>query len=433
MQPGIGTNDIARFSDNNPVRRLGASTKRIQNGFLAFLVFISSFVLFEPAPYDLVMVFAVVAWLILGMRIPRSVTPLLLMFILFAVGGVISSFQIPDHTRGLIYVGVTFYLSISAVFFAIIISDDSKRLNIIFNAWLVSAVVTSILGIIGYFQISGFESFVRDSRARGAFEDANVFAPFLIIPCLYLVYKIINGSIPGFLIRSGCFLILVLALLLAFSRAAWGLMAVSMITYFFVLFIDEVRPAMRLKYILIGLFGSAAVAIAIIGAIQIEVISELLQDRAKLVQPYDGGESGRFGRHMIGLNTVLENPFGIAPLHFGFLNNEDIHNGFLKAGLAYGWIGIFCWMGILATTLFGGAKLLFRDRPWKPYLQICWIVFFWHIVMSYIIDVDHWRHFYLMVGIIWGCMILEIRWQLTQRAQQQTNAAMQKSSEVPNN
>jgi len=122
---------------------------------------------------------------------------------------------------------------------------------------------------------------------------------------------------------------------------------------------------------------------------------------------------GRFERHAIGLETIFANPFGFAPLEFGYIYGEHIHNSFLKAGLGYGWIGFACWITLLVATLLAGFQLLFRNRPWRLYFQIAYIVFAWHIVASYIIDIDHWRHFYLLIGIIWGCFILESRWKKT--------------------
>ena len=38
------------------------------------------------------------------------------------------------------------------------------------------------------------------------------------------------------------------------------------------------------------------------------------EQRAKVVQDYDGAQLGRFARHAIGFNWALENPLGIGPL-----------------------------------------------------------------------------------------------------------------------
>ena len=42
-------------------------------------------------------------------------------------------------------------------------------------------------------------------------------------------------------------------------------------------------------------------------------------------------------------------------------------------------------------------------------------VFVGHVGIGNVIDTDHWRHFYLITGIIWGCIALERRWQLARR------------------
>ena len=62
-------------------------------------------------------------------------------------------------------------------------------------------------------------------------------------------------------------------------------------------------------------------------------------------------------------------------------------------------------------TIAGGFKLLFRDRPWQPYLLCAYVVFVGHVFLGSIIDTDHWRHFYLLIGLVWGAMALEYRYQ----------------------
>ncbi|MEM1317764.1 MAG: hypothetical protein AAGF29_05820, partial [Pseudomonadota bacterium] len=69
------------------------------------------------------------------------------------------------------------------------------------------------------------------------------------------------------------------------------------------------------------------------------------------------------------------------------------------------------WMIMTIYTIVGGAALLGRRRPWQPYLQAAWCVFLGHIFVGWVIDLDHWRHVYLLIGIIWGCMALERKYQ----------------------
>ena len=58
-----------------------------------------------------------------------------------------------------------------------------------------------------------------------------------------------------------------------------------------------------------------------------------------------------------------------------------------------------------------GFRFLLRDRPWQVYLMLAYITLVGHTIIGAVIDTDHWRHFYLLMGIVWGCIALEMRWQ----------------------
>ena len=77
--------------------------------------------------------------------------------------------------------------------------------------------------------------------------------------------------------------------------------------------------------------------------------------------------------------------------------------------LDYGWLGFISFATTVALTLAIGFKFLLRDRPWQPFLMCAWVVFLGHILIATVIDIDHWRHFYLLIGLIWGCIGLEQR------------------------
>ena len=409
-----GTFDPAGHASSR--QPLTVSATRIADWSIAFAVFLGGFVMFEPAPYELTLAALLALGLLFGMRVSRPVIPLLILFTLFNAGGVISSFQIEEWDRGIIYVLVSFFLALSSVFFAVIIMQDETRLRLIFRAYVISAVITSLLGIVGYFGlVPGTEIFTRYSRAMGAFQDPNVFGPFLIAPILYLIYGILNRS-PSLIPVRGLFLLILLGgLFLSFSRAAWGLCILSILLFYLLLVINEQRAKARLKYISLAVLGAAMISLMLMTALQFEAVSDLFSERFRAVQDYDGGREGRFARHLAGYLLALEKPLGIGPLEFGFVFSGDTHNNFVKALMDYGWLGFFSWVVVMGWTLVAGFKLLFRPRPWQPYFQIAYVVFFGHQIIGNVIDTDHWRHFYLMMGIVWGGIGLEWRWQQQHR------------------
>jgi len=375
---------------------------------VAFGVFLSGFVIAEPAPYELFMALLIGGWFILGLPISRTTGVLLTFMLVYMVGGFLSLTQMAEIGTAPIYMGVTLFLALSSVFYCAIVEDDWRRLKLIFNAWVASAVITALLGIAGYFGLfPGSEVFTLYDRAKGAFQDPNVFGPFLAAPALYLIYSILTGRVAALPIKLGALGIITIGVLLSFSRAAWALFLFSAVTMVLIMFIKERSGAFRLKIIVLALGGVIFSVLAIVIALQIPQVSDLLTSRTSLVQEYDGGHLGRFDRHRIGFMDAMEQPLGIGPLVFGTIWGEDEHNIWLKSLTSYGWIGFLAYVSLALTTIGYGFRYLLRDRPWQPYLMIGWVVLVGHQLIGNVIDTDHWRHHFLLYGIVWGCIALE--------------------------
>ncbi|MFK7901620.1 MAG: O-antigen ligase family protein [Nitratireductor sp.] len=402
------TQAIEQASYNTPGFMNPHVRKLIANTMIAICTFSSGFVIFEPAPYDLLIILLFATWALLGMKISRYIVPIFFLYTLFNFGGIIATTQMDDFGRGMMYVAVSYFLALSSVFYASIILEDPSRLRIIFRAYVLGAVVTTILGIIGYFGwIGGFERFTRYTRLMGAFQDPNVYAPFIVMPILYLVYGMLNRGGILMLVRAAALLILIFGLFLAFSRAAWGLSLITGGLFYLLLVINEQSAKVRLKYIALGVVGVVSIIILLAVALQFDAVSSLFAERFKVVQDYDGGELGRFARHALGYQMAMELPLGVGPLEFGYMVGEDPHNNFIKALMSHGWIGFVSWVIIMFWTLIAGFKLLFKQRPWLPYYQIAYVVFLGHCVIGNVIDTDHWRHYFFAVGVVWGCIAVE--------------------------
>ncbi|MCV3738222.1 O-antigen ligase family protein [Rhizobium sp. TRM96647] len=393
-----------------PMRPQLATIGLIASTLVTLGVFLSGFVISEPAPYELFMVGLIGIWAVLGLRISRSVAPLLALYLAFNVGGMLSLTVMQDMAGGPMYVAVSLFLALSAVFFAAIIEAKPQRLQLIFRAWVASALITASLGILGYFNaFPGSEAFTLYDRAKGAFQDPNVFGPFLVAPALYLMHGLLANRLSQAPLNVAGLLVIALALFLSFSRAAWALFLFSACAMVFVMLLKERTGAFRLKILTLSIVAVGAMALALIVALQIPQVADLFSSRTQLVQDYDGGHLGRFARHRLGFLMSMEHPLGIGPMVFSTIFPEDEHNIWLKSLTSYGWLGFLSYLTLVVWTLWAGFRNLLLNRPWQPYLMIAYIAFIGHTAIGFVIDTDHWRHFYLIVGIVWGCFALEHR------------------------
>ncbi|MGN7291594.1 O-antigen ligase family protein [Rhizobium sp. SAFR-030] len=387
-----------------------AALRIVGSAFVAVGVFLSGFVISEPAPYELMMAMQIALWFLFGLKISRAIAPLLILLLLFNIGGMLSLTVMKDMTGAPMYVAVSTFLALSAVFYGAIVEDDHRRLKLIFQAWVAGAVITAILGILGYFHaFPGAEVFTLYDRAKGAFQDPNVFGPYLVPPALYLMYRVLSGSPLRSPLYITGFLVLTLGVFLSFSRAAWGLFVFACLALVVVMLLKERTAAFRLKIFTLFITAVLVLMMAIAGAMQSKKVSDLFLNRARLVQEYDGARLGRFERHKLGFLMAMERPLGLGPMVLGKMFGEDEHNIWLKSLTTYGWLGFVTYVTLIWATLIVGFRALLRDRPWQPYLMIAWISILGHALIGNVIDIDHWRHVYILFGVVWGCHALEWR------------------------
>lgn len=389
----------------------------ISTGAVGLGVLLSGFVIREPAPYELYMAGLIAVWAFSGLRIARSTAPLLVLLIIFNIGGMVSMMQMADLMQTPLYIAVSLFLALTAVFFAAVTSADPGLYRVIFLTYVVAAVATALLGVLGYFHaFPGAEMFTKYERAAGAFQDPNVFGPFLTLPGIYLLYRLLTGNPLNMPLYAVPLLIIVGGVFFSFSRGAWGLFAISAILLTGALFLQSSSGMFRLRIVIMSIAAFTLLMVAILVLLQIPSVAELFSTRAQLVQDYDGARLGRFARYGIGFQMALEHPLGIGPLVFGTIFGEDTHNIWLKTLMDYGWLGFVSYLTLILWTLAGGFRILFRNRPWQPYLLCAYVVFIGHIGLGTVIDTDHWRHFYVLLGLIWGAMALERRHQILLRA-----------------
>lgn len=381
---------------------------RIARATLWLCAFSGFYVLSEPAPYDLLLVAAMAVWAFCGLQLKPSFAPLTLLILLFMAGGLIAVTQLPTYDRGPMYMAVSFFLAMGAVFYAGVIAQSPSHLVPIARGYTVAAIAASLAGIIGYFGLlPGTETFTLYGRARGTFEDPNVFGPFLIFPVAWLSYTILTERLRAKILPSLLLVVILLGVFLSFSRATWGLAAFVMAATGLVVFINERHPVRRLQLIALALTGVFVLVAGIALALSIESVSSLFTERASLLQSYDASRMGRFARHAAGFLLAAETPLGLGPLEFYKIFGEDPHNVYLKAFVAYGWLGGISYLVLTLWTLGALFPLIFKPRPWTPIAIATFVTLFGHDLIGLVIDMDHWRHVFLLYGLAWGLIALE--------------------------
>jgi hypothetical protein len=335
-----------------------------------------------------------------------ALMPLALMLIVLDLGYAIAVLQVAGEPKTVTWVGVSIFLAVTAVFYAAVVSTNTQaRLDYLLRGYLVAALVAALAGSAAYFRLLGGLSdvFLLYGRARGTFNDPNVLGAFLVLPATLLFQRVLLGGRPV-VIRSGALLLLLLALLLTFSRAAWGQFALAGAIVTGLSLATAQTPASRWRIVSIAVAGAAMGAVLLVVLLSIDQIGDLFATRATLDQTYDVGHFGRFGRYVLGAELGLERPFGVGPLQFYKFFGEDPHNSYLNAFMSGGWLAGFAYLTITAVTLTSATRFLRADTPWRATYQVIYAAYVGVAVESAIIDIDHWRHYFLILGALWGLM-----------------------------
>ncbi len=388
-----------RFIDTKP----GA---QVVNAVIALTMLASPVVLFEPSPYEgMVLALGMVAFGF-GLPIQRGIKTLLVLLMVWATGGLFAMLPVFNDPIAVKYYGISIYMMMSTVLFTCLFAEDTiGRVATLANAYIVAAIAASLIAIAAYFgKIPGADALMQGGRAKGTFKDANVFAPYLIFPILVLIQRVFARGVRVSYVLA--LPVLLFALFIAFSRGAWGNFVLSVIVMLgLMLFVS--RPGrFRRRMLMMAGAGVAALVLLFAASLAIPSVHKMFTVRAELVQSYDaGGADSRFGRQHEAVGVALENPNGLGPKQFARIYVEDIHNVYLTALISYGWLGGLAYIGVVLITLWRGIKALLTASPWRTYLVAAYAAFVGVVAEGFIIDTDHWRHFYLLIGLIWGLAI----------------------------
>ena len=128
-----------------------------------------------------------------------------------------------DEPKTGMFVITSCYMAVSAVFFCFYVQTDTERRFAVFkNGYIIGAVIASVIGLIGYFNVGGTGAYLSPIfRAQGTFKDPNVLSTYLVLPALLLTQDVMLGTTRHRFWRYIGLMIVLACLFLAFSRGAW--------------------------------------------------------------------------------------------------------------------------------------------------------------------------------------------------------------------
>jgi hypothetical protein len=379
----------------------------ILHWFVGLWIFGGGIILFEPSPYEFAFVIVLGLAVLARVNIYRANLSLLVILLCFIPFSLIAAFQV-RHTplpQAVVFAVVTMFMLMTAFFVANYVAEKTyARMRVIVWAYTAIALLSAIVSILAYMGVMpSADLFLRYGRAKAMFKDPNVYGPFLILPAMYALQRVLLGqNLKRSIIAGTIFMILFVGVFASFSRAAWGHLAGSMIVLFALAFIFEAHARDKVRMLLLLLVGGGMLLVALLGIISIPAVNKLFEVRASAAQNYDTGESGRFGRQGYAFELALAHPWGLGPLEFQNLRIvEAPHDSYVTTIHHYGWGGAMCYIAMIILTLYRGARGLMQNRNRLLLIPLL-AVYIPLIIEAAIIDIDHWRHYFLVVGLIWG-------------------------------
>lgn len=386
--------------------------QRLALGLVWLAVAASAVVFTEPAPVDVLTMGLIIGLPLVGLVVIPA--PLWIVGALWMVCGALallaSSFA-PDLAKSVTHSAISIYLYAGFVVFAgFVAKRPLAHTKLILDAYMWAAFIGALAGVAGYFNLfpGAFELFTRYGRATGTFKDPNVFGPFLVPALLYALHNVMTRPLHRTVMPALMVLFMSFAILLSFSRGAWfnAVVAIVVFAYFSLVF----APSNR-QFVKIGLLGTFAMSIAagmVVVAAQTEAVGQLLTERAALTQDYDVGPQGRFGGQAKAKGLILENPLGIGAQVFApIYHHEEPHNVYLTMFLNTGWLGGLLFIALIWMTVLLGLRHGMRRTAAQPLFIVVMAAFIGNAVEGFVIDIDHWRHLYLEMAILWGLMLAD--------------------------
>jgi hypothetical protein len=387
--------------------------QKLVDASFAVFVICSAIAIIEPSPYDFVSLVAMPLWFLGGFTVHRSFVIFAFLILAYTLTGFLALVPYWDNVDSSMYEYQSAYLSVTTLFFALFIGDRTRhRVELCLWAYAAASVVASTCAILGYFDVGGLgELLSRFGRASGTFKDPNVFGSFVIMGALYLAQNLVLARARSTIVSVVLLLTIVAGVFLSFSRGSWGAMVFSMILMIASAYVTSTDTRMKRRIAMTAFVAASVVVVVVLVFLSIEEIREVFLQRASVTQEYDEGATGRFGNQMRSIPMLVERFAGFGPLRFRLTFDFEPHNSYIGAFANQGWIGGFLFILIVGMTTFVGFRLMFKASPYQRPAQVVFPALLAFFLQAFQIDIDHWRHVLLMLGVVWGLEAARQRWE----------------------
>ena len=388
-------------------RSLAIRRSTLAGLFVAVATALSTIVFSEPAIADALMAAVIGLLPVLGvLKFGKAAFFNFAAWLAIFALGFAATMLSTTFSTAVIHQLVTLFLAAGAFIIAGYVAEDPEpRAKLVLSCYVIACLIATAAALVGYFRLvpSAYELFTNYDRARGTFKDPNVYSAAVAPAIVTVVWVMLRGRPLHALIAAAVALPLVIGLLVSFSRGAWISTFLSVaILAGFVLFRSR-RATDFNRFGKVSIIGIAGLMCALAMATQLDQVRDLLSQRANLDQSYDEGPNGRFGGQQKARALIVEHPFGIGTHTFrDTYHHEEPHNVYLTMFLNAGWLGGMLYVVTVIATLYVGFRTALQRTRIQGPAVIAFASFAGLAFEGFVIDSDHWRHFFLMAGLIWG-------------------------------
>jgi hypothetical protein len=107
------------------------SIEALRRGVLWTFLAVSAFAAIEPSPYEFMFAIALLAFASRGLRFDKAMAPLILTLAAWNVGGLLALVPFVDQRESVMFIVITVYISLTAIFFSAVVADAPERMTTI--------------------------------------------------------------------------------------------------------------------------------------------------------------------------------------------------------------------------------------------------------------------------------------------------------------